>query len=293
MPGPTGKARPRRSPPRLSCGERAGCLPTEAASPTALTRAGGTDRDIWVFDIARNVSTRLTFDGGNDNPIWTPDGRRLIYGGQANGKSGIYSVAADASSGPELLVAVEGRPMPTSVTPDGKTILFTLASQGRPKIMVYPEGGQPRPLHEVPFAEADAQLSPDGKWLAYVSVESGSSQEVYVTSFPGPGAKVRISQNAGSWPRWSRNMRELFFWAGNSPVDRTDGRADSARFYVPGRQAGAALLRQLRHDLGPRARRQAIPDRTSPTTNVAAGGANVAVVTDWFEELKRRAPVKK
>jgi Tol biopolymer transport system component len=258
-----------------------------------LTRAGSTDRDIWVFDIARNVSTRLTFDGGNDNPIWTPDGRRLIYGGQPNGKSGIYSVAADASSGPELLVAVEGRPMPTSVTPDGKTILFTLASQGRPKIMVYPEGGQPRPLHEVPFAEGDAQVSPDGKWLAYVSAESGSSQEVYVTAFPGPGAKVRISQNAGSWPRWSRNMRELFFWAGNSPVVGL-----MAVPIQPGStfQAGKPELlfsgnSGTTWDPAPDSKQFLI--ETSPATNVATGGANVAVVTDWFEELKRRAPAKK
>jgi Tol biopolymer transport system component len=246
-----------------------------------------------VFDIDRNISTRLTFDGGNDSPIWTPDGRRLIYGGQPNGKSGIYSVPADASTGPELLLAIDGRAVPTSVTPDGKTIVYTLISQSaRPRIMVFTQGAQPRALHEVPFAETDGQLSPDGKWLAYASAESGS-QEIYVTPFPGPGAKVRISQNIGSWPRWSRNMRELFFWAGSSPVTGL-----MAVPIQPGStfQAGKAELlfsgvSGTTWDPSPDGKRFLVEQ--GPTTNVATGSANVAVVTDWFDELKRRAPAKK
>src|SRR5262249_2809174 len=158
------------------------------------------ESDIWVLDIARGVPTRLTFDGTADNPVWTADGKRLIYGSGQEGKRGIYSVPADASSAPELLLGLaEGRPVPTSVGADGKTIVYTLQiSNTRPRIMVFTQAGEPRPLHDAPFMEGNGQLSPDGKWLAYESMESGG-QEIYVQPFPGPGAKVRISQQGGSW----------------------------------------------------------------------------------------------
>ncbi len=260
----------------------------------SLTQPGGPDRDIWTYDIARNVSTRLSFGGGSDTPIWTPDGRRLVYGNTANGKPSIYSVPADGSGAAELLLAVEGgRPIPTSMTPDGRTLIYTLVSQqGRPKIMVFTAGSQPRPLHEVSLAESDGQLSPDGKWLAYASAESGT-QEIYVTPFPGPGAKTRISQNIGSWPRWSRNMRELFFWAGSTPVNA---------LMVAPIQAGATLqaskpeilftgVSGTTWDPAPDGKRFLVEQ--TPTDTASAGGATVSIVTDWFEELKRRAPPKK
>jgi Tol biopolymer transport system component len=158
--------------------------------------------------------------------------------------------------------------------------------------MIFTTGSQPRALHEVPFAESDGQLSPDGKWLAYASAESGT-QEIYVTAFPGPGAKTRISQNIGSWPRWSRNMRELFFWAGTSPVN--------GLMVVP-IQPGASFQASKPEmlftgtsgttwDLAPDGKRFLIEQ--TPADTAAVGGATVSVVTDWFDELKRRAPVKK
>jgi Tol biopolymer transport system component len=260
-----------------------------------LSRPGGVERDIWVFDIARNVSTRLTFEGTADNPIWTPDGRRLIYGGQIAGKSGIYSVPSDASSGPELLLAVEGRVLPTSTTPDGKTIVYTLQSQAtRPKIMIFAGEGQPRALHgDVPFNEARGQISPDGKWLAYESAESGS-QEIYVTPFPGPGAKVRISQNGGSWPRWSRNMRELFFWAGAPPVTglMTVPIQPGAAFQAGQPELLFSYTSGTTWDPSPDGK-QFLVERSSALSLGIGGGSTLAAVSGWFDELKRRAPATK
>jgi serine/threonine-protein kinase len=260
----------------------------------SLTQPGGPERDIWTYDIARNVSTRLTFGGGSDAAIWSPDGRRLVYGSTVNGKSSIHSVPADGSGPAELLLAVEGgRSVPTSMTPDGRTIVYTLLfQQGRPRIMVFTPGSQPRALHDVPFAESDGQLSPDGKWLAYASAESGT-QEIYVTAFPGPGPKVRLSQNIGSWPRWSRNMRELYFWSGSSPVNAlmVVPIQPGASFQAAKPEALFSGTSGTTWDPSPDGKRFLIEQ--TPTDNAAAGGATVSIVTDWFEELKQRAPSKK
>jgi eukaryotic-like serine/threonine-protein kinase len=267
--------------------------PDGARIANGLDRPGSTERDIWVYEIARNLSTRLTFDSNSDNPIWTADGRRLIYGGSAGGKLGIYSVPADASGGPELLLGIEsGRAAPTSVTADGKTIVYTQLSQSaRPRIMIFTQGSAPRPLHDVPFGETNGHLSPDGKWLAYESTESGS-QEIYVTVFPGPGGKVRISQSSGSWPRWNRNMRELFFWTGASPVTGLMSVAiqPGATFQASAPQLLFSTASGTTWDPAPDARQFLFEQ--SPTSNTSTA-STVAAVTDWFEELRRRAPAKK
>jgi hypothetical protein len=244
-----------------------------------------------VLDIARGVPTRLTFGGGSDNPIWTADGKQIIYGSEQEGKKGIYSVPADASGAPELLLAVEGRPLPTSVTADGKTIVYTLySSNAAPKIMAFTRGEQPRGVHDVAFAENNGQLSPDGKWLSYESTESGG-QEVYVQPFPGPGAKVRISQRGGSWPRWSRDMKELFFWDGAAPV--------TGIMEVP-IQAGATFQAEAPQRLFTMTSGttwDVAPDKNhflvEQAISLGSRGSTLAAVTNWFDELRRRAPAKK
>jgi serine/threonine-protein kinase len=257
-----------------------------------LNRPGG-EKDVWVFDIARKVSTRLSFDGASDNPIWTRDGRRLIYGSAKEGKTGLYAVPADGSGSPEQMLAItDGRGVPTSISPDGKTIVYNLQSRNaNSKILFYTQGGETKRLHEVPFAEGNGQLSPDGKWITYESMESGS-QEVYVQPFPGPGAKTRISPQMGSWPRWSANMKELFFWEGTSPVTGLTSVAIQAGANF---QAGAPehlfnMSVGTTWDPTPDGKRFLVE---ISAINSASVGTSLATVTDWFEELKRRAPPKK
>jgi Tol biopolymer transport system component len=133
------------------------------------------------------------------------------------GARGIYWAPADGTGKEELLVAGSNI-FPDSWTPDGKTLLYESMAPARIWMvsMSAPAGdSRPRMLSEPsPFNEAQAQVSPDGRWMAYVSDESGKSQE-NARPFPGPGSKVPISIEAGDTPRWSANGREIFYFDPN------------------------------------------------------------------------------
>jgi serine/threonine-protein kinase len=263
---------------------------TRVANGIHDDQKGGTD--IWVLDAQRGTLQRLTFGGTNDNPVWTPDGTRVVYGSAQDGKVGLYSVAADGSGKPELVLATTAAPVPSSFTPDGRTIVYS-QSDKRSQIFVLPVpvGGTPtpHPLHDAAGSETDGQLSPDGKWIAYQSVESGSS-EIYVQPFPGPGAKVRISTQGGIGPRWGRTGRELFYWGA-----------------TVGSRGLIAVDMQTDPSLRPGAPHELFQSASGSTWDVAPDGlrflielsrsgttvTTIATVTDWFEELRRRAPAKK
>jgi Tol biopolymer transport system component len=252
------------------------------------------DTDIWVIDLARGTPTRLTFGGNNDNPVWMPDGRRVVYTATKDGKHGIYSVPADGSGQPELVIATASRAVPTSFTSDGRTLLYTQAGpNNRNRVLVLPPAApgaarEPHPLRDTSGADSQAQLSPDGKWVTFVSTETGTA-EVYVLPFPGPGPKVRVSAEGGGFqPRWSRGGRELFYWAPRP-----------TRLNVAAIQPGAVLAAEAPKELF-----RVIPGTTwdvAPEgdrflveiTPALDGGSVFATVTDWFEELRRRAPAKK
>ncbi len=258
---------------------------------TRIANGLGAERDIWVYELDRGASTRLSFDGSSDTPIWSPDGKRIVFG-KNSAKVGLYSVPADGSGKPELLLATDRVPVPTSFTLDGKTIIYTLTGGNqKSRLMAWTTGSDPQPLHDRAFTEGSGQLSPDGKWLAYESFESGA-QEVYVQPFPGPGAKVRISVQGGGWPRWARNGRELFFWEGTSPTTKlmsVDVQTGSG-FKVSTPQLVALLTTGTTWDVAPDGKRFLIEQ--TPLGD-ATGGSKAAVVTEWFEELRKRAPAKK
>ena len=254
-------------------------------------------RDVWTFDVERGTLTRLSFNGQtntNDFPIWTPDGRRVIFSGNVEGKHGLYAVPADARAKPTQLFATESAALPRSVTPDGKTLIYSEPGPDkRSRLMMVPipvDGptGQPKPVHaDAAGPEMDGQVSPDGRWIAYESTESGGN-EVYVQPFPGPGPKTRISLDGGSTPRWSKDGRELFYWA-RVPVAKLiavdvvtspDFRAGTPR----------ELFRQPSTTTW-----DITPDRNRFLVELSARatGSTLAIVTNWFEELRRRAPAKK
>jgi serine/threonine-protein kinase len=254
-------------------------------------------RDVWTFDVERGTLTRLSFGGStdtNDFPIWTPDGRRVIYSGNVESKHGLYAVPADASARPTELFATESAATPRSVTPDGRMLIYSEPGPDkRLRLMIVPLPGggsseQPKPIHpDAAGAEVDGAVSPDGRWIAYESTESGGN-EVYVQPFPGPGPKTRISLDGGSTPRWSRDGRELFYWA----------RIPIAKLMVvdvvssPDFRAGAPreLFRQPSTTTW-----DVTSDRNRFLVELSArsSGSTLAIVTNWFEELRRRAPAKK
>jgi len=172
--------------------------------------------DIWIWDLARRTLTRLTFNPNPDNyPVWTPDSRRLIFGSARGSNVGLFWQAADGAGTAEPLSDGQGGGQQAfSVSPDGTRIVLR---QGRPPYDLHQLLlGNPRrttPLFQTPFSELNAEISPDGRWLAYQSNESGRD-EIYVRPFPNASAgRWQVSSDGGSRPVWARNGQELFYLA--------------------------------------------------------------------------------
>jgi Tol biopolymer transport system component len=158
--------------------------------------------DVWVLELGRGLSTRITFNGGR-NPQWSPDGKQLYY---LNGK-GIQRKAADGSGGEELLLQASGFNFPSSVSPDGKVLLYgsgdikKLSLSGERKSEAY---------LETKYSEGNAVFSPDGRWVAYNSNESGRS-EIYVEGYPERRGKWLVSAEGGMFPQWRGDGKELYW----------------------------------------------------------------------------------
>ncbi len=178
-----------------------------------VTEESGTD--VWVYDLERSVLTRLTFTGTETMlPVWTRDGRRIVFSSRQDGQSGVYWMPADGSSAPELIYA-DGRALqPISFSPSGDLLLHSLNSDTSWDLEVirFQDGkpSPPEPFLAGPAVEVFPQFSPDGKWVAYLSNESGQF-EVYVRPYPGPGGRWQISTDGGSTPYWTRGGKEIVY----------------------------------------------------------------------------------
>lgn len=238
--------------------------------------------DIWIYDLARGTRSRLTSDSHNVLPVWTPDGARVVF---AAGAGGISSRAADGSGTTALLLPAG---FPTSWSPDGRTLLFNVTDSPSPDLWALPRGDAARPLLNGPFAEWFGQFSPNGRFIAYVSSESGRS-EVYVVSYPDLRGKVAVSTNGGTLPMWSRDGRELFYRQNNDAVVAVivdtagEFRAGTPQVLFRGPYAAAGGDRTF--DVAPDGRFLLI------RSDEAASGRQLNLVTNWFEELKRLVPV--
>ena len=243
--------------------------------------------DIFVYDIARNVMTRLTSEGDNHNPIWTPDGRQVTYVSRRSGNpaSVFMSKSVDGSSREQQLTDTALPPTaPLSWSPDGSVLAFA----NRGDIWLLPMSGQrePRTFMESSFNETMPSFSSDGRWLAYTSDESGQRQ-VYVQQFPGPGAKYPISTNGGTEPRWARNG-ELFFRNRNQMMvvqvttQPTFGASKPRVLFV------ASFSAQDGYDVSTDGERFVmVDDGEQPNTTT-----QINVVLNWYEELKQRVPAR-
>ena len=197
--------------------------------------------DVWIFDLLRSIKTRLTFGPAIQRyPKWSPDGKRIFYGSNGKGGFHIYSKAADGS-GPEQVVMEgdEAFAFPESVSPDQHYLAYIRLSPDRKTgtdIWALPLTGErkPFPVVQSAFDDREAEISPDGRWMAYSNNESGRS-EVYVTAFPGGGAKWQASSNGGEVPKWRRDGKELFFLdlTGNLTAVDVNPDANAVRLGTP------------------------------------------------------------
>ena len=178
----------------------------------ALTLQGSTF-DVWVYDLARDTITKVTFGGDDYRPRWSPDGKMLAYDSSKSGHQQVY-VKHDIGQGSEEVVTdgSENKEL-YDWTADGREVIFGRQNKDAGwDIYAAPIQGdhEPRPLVEAPFNQTEARVSPDGKWLAYVSDESGQN-EVFVQAMNDPGTRVQISRDTGSRPCWARSGNELLY----------------------------------------------------------------------------------
>jgi Tol biopolymer transport system component len=168
--------------------------------------------DIWVLDLTRGVRTRITFGPvGNVSPIWSPDGKWIAYSSAQNGHFAICRKPSDGSGAEECLLTVEQEPELDDWSRDGKYLLYSLSVPGGPlrQISALPLEGERKPSVVVDRG-AFGKLSPDGRWLAYQSAESGTF-EVYVMPFGGGQGKWQVSANGGGRPQWSKDGKQLYY----------------------------------------------------------------------------------
>ncbi len=177
--------------------------------------------DIYVIDLARNVSTRLTFDpDADDYPIWSPDGSRIVWYSRREGNRGLYQKLASGTGQDELLLKSDALVAPSHWPADGKFIAYTRVDpQTKADLWVLPldAGSQPVPFLQTPFAEWRARFSPDGRWIAYQSDESGM-HEIYVQTFPASGGKWQVSTQGGSQSYWRGDGKELYYISGDGKL---------------------------------------------------------------------------
>jgi len=193
-------------------------------------------RDIWIFDLLRGTRTRLTFDPADDlDSIWSPDGARIAFTSNRTGQRNIYWKAADGSGSEELLLGgKEAQENVEDWSRDGRYLMYNLQPANDAHLYVLPLSGdrKPVPFLNTEFRTQQGQFSPNGRWVAYRSVESGR-QEVYVQGFSLDTSQARgkwqVSVAGGEIPRWRRDGKELYYEF-NSGYYAVDVKTDGASF---------------------------------------------------------------
>ncbi len=231
----TGAAAPLAAPPRPYSAPRV----SPDGRKVAVRIAGKAD-DIWIYDVTQAKVTQLTFEASTSSPVWTPDGERVTFSSTKSGAPNLF--VTTLFQGPEeRLTSSDNLQVPGSWSPDGRTLAFVERhpTTGRDIwTLSYAGDRTSRPFLASPFDESAPRFSPDGRWIAYVSNESGQN-EVYVCAFGDAARRWQVSSGGGAEPVWARGGQELFYRARN--------RMQAAAF-IPGASPRAAASRVLFED---------------------------------------------
>jgi serine/threonine protein kinase len=275
----------------------------------ALTSYIGGNIDIWIWDFVRETMTRLTFDEANDLfPLWTPDGQRIVFASNREPPISAYWKAADGTGKVERISSVTDRPnIPASWSSDGNTlVLMELASINNLDIGAMSMGNDKArmTLLQEKYLEAQPRISPDGRWMAYISDESGQN-EVYVRPFPEveSGGRWQVSTNGGDSPLWSPDGRELFYRNGDAVMVVSVKTEPTFSLETPttlfsgtyvSSEVGATWNEFNPWDIHPDGKRFLMIKPLQATDEASTEGIprKINIVLNWLEELKERVPVK-
>jgi serine/threonine protein kinase len=266
-------------------------------SPEGNRLAFNKGRDIWVYDLSLKNQVRITSDAAIDtNPVWSPDGRRIAFASNRAGDMDIYERSADGTGAETLLYASPLGVRPMSWSPDGKVLAFEdmgpttgsdiklLSFQGEGKMSV-------REFAATSFNERQASFSPDGRWIAYVSDESGEF-EVYIQPSDGTPRRRKVSTNGGTEPLWNPKGGELIFFKGQTAFSVTVKTAPELVTSAPRELFKTSAM---------------ITNSRFRNVDISRDGSRIVmmvplddpreleirVVLNWFEELKRLVPIDK
>jgi len=252
----------------------------------------GTGRDIWIFDLARAIPTRLTADPADAfASVWSPDESQIVFNSRRKGHLDLYRKASSGAGSDEAVLVDNADKSPMSWSSKGDLILYNTGNVSivgnQVDLWALPLSGdrKPFPVVNSAFNEVRGRLSPDERWIAYTSDESGQT-EIYVSPFPGLAGKWRVSTAGGNWPRWSRDGREIFFISTDNTQlmsAAVDGRGSQ---FVVGKieklfEARWRMGARYPYDVGPDGRILAAVLVEQPTATP------ITLVVDWLADLNR------
>jgi serine/threonine-protein kinase len=262
----------------------------------ALDVSDGSGTDVWLYDWQRDTMTRLTFTGGAQFPVWSPDGRYIVFLTGA----GMSVIRSDGSGKPQPLTQSKNAQYPFSFMPDGKRLAFFEVGSGTSSdLRTVPlesdsaglRAGKPEVFLQTQADERTPSFSPDGRWIAYRSDESGTPQ-IYVRAFPDKGGKWQISNSGGADPMWSRSGHELFFetldrhiMVAAYTVKGDSFVADKPRVWSEKQLGGSAL--QKNADLAPDGKR-IVAIMPVETAEGQRAQNHVIFLENFFDEVRRR-----